>query len=63
MEAREDLNLTQGQVGECIGTDQGTISKIERGKLLGPHFVSYLKFLGEKNVNLNKVVKNYEHKP
>lgn len=61
-QAREKLNLTQGQVANELKTDQGTISKIESGKVLGPIFLKYLKFLAEKKVNLNKVIELYEFK-
>lgn len=61
-QAREKLNLTQGQVANELKTDQGTISKIESGKVLGPIFLKYLKFLAKKKVNLNKVIELYEFK-
>ena len=61
-EAREDLNLTQGQIADKLGTKQSTISKIESGKLLGPTFLKYLKFLGKRDIDLNKVIKFYEFK-
>ncbi|GMN12147.1 hypothetical protein MTsPCn9_34160 [Croceitalea sp. MTPC9] len=62
-QAREKLNLTQGQIAKGLNTDQGTISKIEAGKVLGPIFLKYLKFLAEKKVNLNKVIELHEFKP
>ncbi len=62
-QARKHLNLTQGDIAESLGTDQGTISKIERGKIVGPYFVSYLKFLEARKIDLNKVIQRYEHTP
>ncbi len=59
--ARDKLNLTQGELGEKIGTDQGTISKIESGNLLGEYFVKYLKFLAsKKNINVRAVIHSHE---
>ena len=61
-QARDDLDMTQGEIAKLLGTDQGTISKIESGKLLGPYFLSYLKFLAEQQIDLNRVLEHYQYK-
>ena len=62
-QARKHLKLTQDDIAELLGTDQGTISKIESGKIVGPYFVDYLKLLGERKIDLNKIVIHYQYTP
>ena len=62
-QARKYLKLTQADIAKSLGTDQGTISKIESGKVVGPYFVDYLKFLGERKIDLNRILQHYEHTP
>lgn len=52
---RKKLKLSQQEVAALIGSNQGDVSKIEKGQLVGRHLFSYIKFLKKKGVDLNKL--------
>ena len=51
---REELNLTQNDIGKLLRTNNSVVSKIENGHLFGQYYVQYLKILSTKGVDLNK---------
>lgn len=49
-ESRENLNLSQQQLGKLIGRDTATVKKYEAGKILPPFFV-LMKIADELSLN------------
>ena len=61
-QARKQLKLTQEEIAKLLGTDQGRISRIERGMIVGPYFVKYLKFLDKRQIDIRRVIRHYQYK-
>lgn len=50
-----ELNLGQEEVAKLLDMSQGTLSRIETGKLFGKNYKKYLDFLRKKGVDLNRL--------